>query len=305
MRYKGLDLNLLFALDVLLEVRNVSRAAERLGLSQSALSAALARLRDYFQDDLLVIDGRRMHPTPYAEQIVGSVRSCLTATDTLLASSRSFDPSTATRTFRIISSDYVVAAVLVHLSQQLARTAPSITLEFILPDEASTERFHRGELDLMIGPVEFLLHPHPMEELYEETHVLVGWRDNPIFARPIKEEHFFAAQHVAVAIGKDRTSSFGDRHIELMRRERHICGVASSFTIVPWMLIGTDRLALMHKRLATTMAAHLPISWAPVPFAFPVMPEMAQYHRARASDIGLRWLIDQIKTTAREEGETN
>jgi len=303
MRYKGLDLNLLYALDVLLEVRNVSRAAERLGLSQSALSAALARLRAYFSDDLLVIDGRRMHPTPYAEQIIVQVRACLATTDTLLATSRSFDPTTAIRTFRIICSDYVVASVFVRVAQHVAATAPGVRLEFVLPDESASERLHRGEIDLLIAPTEFLQSGHPMEELYEETHVVAGWRDNPIFQKPIGEDAFFEACHVAVSVGGHRTASLGDRQIELMRRNRRIDVIVSSFTMIPLMLIGTQRLALMHRRLAEVMSIDLPITFAPLPFALPSMYEMAQYHRARQTDVGLRWLIEEVQSAARSTPE--
>ncbi|MDO6415330.1 LysR family transcriptional regulator [Sphingomonas sp. BIUV-7] len=298
MRYKGLDLNLLLALDVLLEVRNVSRAADRLGLSQSAMSAALARLRYYFDDELLVVEGRRMHPTPYAEQLASHVRECLVATDTLLATSRAFDPATAERTFRIIGSDYVIASVLVGVARRLADIAPGIRLEFILPEETAAGRLDRGELDLMISPPEFLLPSHPMEELYVETHVIAGWRDNPIFQKPLTEKGVFSAGHVAVSLGTHRTTTFGDRQIELLKYDRRIEAVVSSFMMVPWMLVGTDRLAVMHRRLAVMMADHVAITHAALPFAFPDMHEMAQYHRTRVTDIGLQWLISQIREAA-------
>jgi len=303
MRYKGLDMNLLFALDVLLEVRNVSRAAERLGLSQSALSAALARLREFFQDELLVVEGRRMHPTPFAEQILAPVRSCLASTDLLLSTSRIFDPASANRTFRIVSSDYVVSSVLMRIAQRLATEAPGIRLEFILPDEVATDRLQRGELDLMIGPAEFLARGQPSEELYVETHVIAGWRGNPLFAAPLSEDAVFEAGHIAVSLGSHRTTTFGDRHMEAVGRSRRIEAVVSSFTMVPWMLVGTQRLALMHRRLAVMMARHLPIAFADPPFAIPAMHEMVQYHRTRASDTGLRWLIEQVRGGATVDGE--
>lgn len=300
MRYKGLDLNLLHALDILLEVRNVSRAADRLNLSQSALSAALARLRAYFGDELLMLEGRRMHPTPFAQQLSDPLRQYLGATDALLLTSRVFDPATANRSFRVVASDYVVAAILVKLAERLATIAPNIRMDFVAPDEVAMERIQHGEMDIVISPREFLTPSQPMQQLYVERFVVAGWRENPAFNEPLTTEGVLSVGHVAVAIGSHRATTFADRHMSLLHPERRIEATASSFTMVPWMLRGTNRLTLMHERLAKTMANYLPISFAPVPFAFPEMHEMVQHHRTKLSDAGLHWLIDQIRTVAAE-----
>ena len=105
----------------------------------------------------------------------------------------------------------------------------------------------------------------------------------------------FSYSHVAVAIGATRTTTFGDRQLELMGKQRRIEILASSFTMVPWLLLGTERLAIMHERLAVAMAERFPIAHAPLPFEFPIMSEMLEYHPSRASDDGLRWLRDRLK----------
>src|SRR6476620_11529051 len=102
MRFKGMDLNLFVAFEALMETRNTARAGEQLGLSQPAASAALSRLRQYFKDDLLVLKGRRMYPTPLAEALLPRIRACLRDAEVVLASSSQFDPATAERGFRII-----------------------------------------------------------------------------------------------------------------------------------------------------------------------------------------------------------
>ena len=109
MRFKRLDLNLLVALDLLLETRSVSQAATRMNLSQPAMSSALARLREYFGDELLVADGKRLYPTPYAELLMPRVRDCLGRLDALVSSPSTFEPSTSQRRFSIICSDYIAA----------------------------------------------------------------------------------------------------------------------------------------------------------------------------------------------------
>jgi LysR family transcriptional regulator, nod-box dependent transcriptional activator len=299
MRFKGLDLNLLVAFDALLELRNVSRAADRLGLTQPAMSAALSRLREYFADELLIMDGKRLQPTPFAENLIPQVRACLNAAERVVATSPAFSPATAIRTFRVVASDYVVAAVLADVARRLVTVAPGVRLEFVLPDEVAAERLERGEMDLMITPAEFLVESQPSELLYEESHVIAGCRENPIFSTGVTAAAIFAAGHVMVSMGPHRVTSFGDRQMEQIAPDRRIEAVVSSFTALPWLLIGTRRLALMHSRLAVVLAQHLPIAFAPLPFPFPMMREMLQYHRARSADEGLRWLIAEICEVAR------
>ena len=175
MRLKGLDLNLLVAFDALLDTRSVSRAAERVNLSQPAMSAALGRLRAYFGDTLLTVSGKRMYPTPFAESLLPHVRETLRTVDELLAASVSFDPAHSHRTFRIAASDYIAAAFLAPLFRQLASTAPGVRFEIILPSEDSFGQLEEGKLDLVIAPERFAVVGHPTELLLEEEHVVVGW----------------------------------------------------------------------------------------------------------------------------------
>ena len=295
MRFKGMDLNLLVAFEALMDTRNTARAGERLGLSQPAASAALARLRDYFQDDLLVVKGRRLYPTPLAEMLVPKVAACLREAETVLATSSHFDPGRAERRFRVISSDYVVAAVLAPLACDLARTAPGLSFQFGLTDERAVEQLRRAEVDLVINPSEYAVEGFPTEPLYEEHYVIAGRRDHPIFAQPITKAAVFAYGHIAVSVGSQRATTVGDRQLEQLGQSRLVEVVASSFAVLPWLLIGTDRLTLMHERLARTTAEHFDIAYARLPFEFAPLRQMAQYHATRAADQSVRWLIDQIR----------
>jgi DNA-binding transcriptional LysR family regulator len=295
MRFKGLDLNLLVAFSVLMETRSVSRAAEQLHLSQPAMSAALGRLRDYFGDDLLVLQGKRMFPTAYAESLVPMVQETLRQVDALITTSTSFDPATSQRTFRLIASDYITAAIIAPLSRRLAQIAPTIRLETVLPSDGSADLIVQGAFDLLITPEDFINHNQPAELLFEERHVVVGWTGNPLFSRELSDEDLMQASHVGVHMGNQRTQAFADSMMEQLGRPRRMDMMASSFTAVPWLIIETNRLALMHERLARRMASMFPLAIAPIPFAFPMMREMMQYNRARSNDEGLRWLRDQLR----------
>ena len=295
MRFQGLDLNLLVALDVLIEERSVSRSAERLHLSQPAMSAALRRLRDYFNDPILAPHGKKMIPTPHALRLRGALRVLLTDIERMVSLSTQFDPATSQRRFRIGTSDYLAIVLFTRLVPEFERIAPGITLELIQPSDAMGAMLDQGELDLLITPAEHASADHPSELLFEERHVVAGWSGNPLVQAPLSEEDFLAAGHVAVEIGRLRPTSFAEKFLREQARERRIEVLVSSFAVAPEMLVNTHRLAVMHERLAKAYAERLPISFVEMPFPFPVMREILQYNRTRSEDAGLRWLIDQAK----------
>lgn len=298
MRFKGLDLNLLVALDALLELRSVSRAAERMNLTQPAMSAALSRLREYFGDQLLVVHGKAMYPTAFADSLLPQVREALGGIEALIATAASFDPATSERSFRIVASDYIAVSVLVPLVARLAEESPRIRLEILSPGDTSSADLATGKVDLLLTPAEFINPPHPTELLFEERHLLIGWSGNPLFAREITEADFSRSGHVAVAFGSRGTASFADRQLQMLSKHRRIEVTAASFTIVPWLIKDTMRLALLHERLVSVMQDSFPIAHAPVPFAFPLMKEMVQFHETRAADQGLSWLRREIASVA-------
>ena len=298
MRLKGLDLNLLVALDVLLDERSVSRAAERLHLSQPAASAALGRLRDYFKDDLLVLHGKRMIPTSYAESLMPEVKRILGYVDAMISMSAEFDPVRSERCFRLMASDYITTVLLNPFAAELEKLAPNVRLDVRLPDDVIMAEFERGETDLILVPESFLSPHHPAELVFEEPHVVVGCAKNPIFDAPITREAFFEATHVGVRIGPSREPTFTERQLESLGTQRRMAVIAPSFSVIPWFLPGTKRLVVMQQRLAQTFQAVMPLKIAPVPFEFPMMRLMAQYHSARAADQGLRWFLDQLLAAA-------
>lgn len=298
MRFKGLDLNLLAALDVLIEERSVSRAAERLHLSQPSVSAALARLRDFFDDPLLEIQGKRMVPTARALQLVPMVTELLADVETMIMQSRQFEPKTSSCWFRICVSDYLSTVLIDRLVTSLQREAPGIRFDLQQPSDMTPQLISLGELDIALLPQQHCLNDHPMELLFEEQYVVAGWSENPLLQKPVTEDEFYAAGHVAASIGQVNRASFAEDNLLARGRERRIEIRASSFMMVPGLLTGTDRLTVMHGRLARALSTQHPLAWQPMPFEFPVMRQMIQYHRSRALDPSLVWLIDRIHAAA-------
>jgi len=298
MRFKQLDLNLLVVFSALMDTRSVTRTAERLGLTQPAASASLRRLRAYFGDELLVQVGKRMHPTPFAEALFPQIQRSLQSVEQAIATPAGFDPATSTRRFRINASDYVMVAVLVGLAERVTAAAPQIQLEVMQPTERNADDLEGGKIDLLIAPEQLLAPWHPSEFLYEEEQVVVGWAGNPLFAKGLTTDDFFASGHVGVALGSRRAATFADTQLARMGRQRRIDIEVASFASVPWFLQNTMRLAVLHKRLVRAMMPQFELAFAPMPFPFPRLREMAQFHEARRDDAGLVWLREQLRLAA-------
>lgn len=292
MRYKRLDLNLLVVLDVLLRECSVTRAARELNLSQPAMSAALSRLRQYFNDDILVAHGKRMVPTAHAQNLAPLVARMVQDIDALVQTAAVFDPAISQRSFRICASDYVTVVLLQRLLAELESSAPGVCVEITPPTPEALLRLERGEIDFLLTPEQFAAKEHPKTLLFEEQHVVVGWNENPLFSQPLTEEAFFAQGQVIMAMG--HTQSFSEQEMGELNRRRRIDVVCASFLAVPWMLPNTQRLAVMHERLAKLMEQQLPLAIAPLPFPLPAMREVIQYHAARIGDGGIQWLLDGI-----------
>lgn len=296
MRMENFDLNLLVAFEALLEERSVTRAARRLNVTQSAMSASLKRLRESFQDDLLVMHGKKMIPTQHALTLAPEVGAALARLKSLIATGTRFDPATSKRRFRLSASDYITTVLLGPLIELLQIEAPGIRLDLLLPNDDSTAQLEAGEIDLILTPDEFMQGDHPRQLLFLEHFVVAGWCANPAVQAPLTLEKMLSCGHIAVRIsGQD---SFIEAILRRIAPDRRIEVTAQSFIQVPWLLRGTNRLALMHERLARLAAPFFDLALVPSPIALSPMREMMQHHAARANDEGLTWLRQRIVESA-------
>jgi LysR family nod box-dependent transcriptional activator len=296
MRFNRLDLNLLVVLDALLRERSVTRAARELHLSQPAMSASLARLRLYFNDEILVPQGKRMLPTAHAQNLAPLVAQALADIEMRIMGAAIFDPATSQRNFSICASDFATVVLLQPLLARLESEAPGVRIEISLPTPDAVPELERGEIDFIITPEQFASKAHPQQLLFEEKHVVVGCRKNPIFKKPLTDESFF--EQGQVIMGVNHAQTFAEREMGELNRRRRIDVVCASFLSVPWMLPGTRRIAMMHERLAQIVVKQLPLAMAPLPFEFPLMREIVQYHSARVADSGMQWLLAALLAQA-------
>jgi DNA-binding transcriptional LysR family regulator len=199
----GVDLNLLKALDALLQERSVTRAAQRLSLTQPTISAALARLRLLFDDELLVRTGRTMRPTPFAEALAVRVRELLGELEDILASHAKFDPASGEQTFRVLATDYS-ALILIHpLMETLATEAPNVRIYLESRDIAEhADRLQRSEIDLAIVPERFSRTTTlPAEPLFSDRFVAVAWRGNTEVSDPLTFEQLAQLPYLTYSLG--------------------------------------------------------------------------------------------------------
>ena len=299
MRFNKLDLNLLVALDALLKERSISRAAERLHLSQSATSNALARLREYFDDELLVQVGRRMEPTPRAESLQEAVRDVLLRVDSTIAMQPRFDPAASDRSFRLFTSDYTQLVLGPHLMALAAEQRCSARFEFLAQVANPQRDLERGEADLLIIPKGLTSTEHPEEVLYEDRFVCVVWRGSRLAQGELSFDRYVAAGHAVMVPAATNFESFESAFVRRYGVSRRVVATTFSFAAMPALIVGTEHVATLHERLARQLVAALPIEIRPAPLPIVPMQQTMQWHKYRTQDPGLVWLRGLLHTAAK------
>ncbi|KKB61085.1 LysR family transcriptional regulator [Robbsia andropogonis] len=298
MRFNRLDLNLLVTLDALLGERRITRAAERLNLSQSAISGMLAKLRDYFEDELLIPVGRNLELTPLARELAQPVRDLLLQVQTIVAIDPTFDPAHARHHFKIATSDYVVNVLMPRVMPTIAQLAPHITLELMPQVDDSAAKLRRGEYDFLIIPEPFIASDHPSLPLFDDSYVCVVWEGNDGVADRLSVAEFERLDHVAALLGWPRAPTYDSRYLEAQGIRRSVRITTSDFSSMAPVLIGTRMVATMHRRLATELARRLPLRLVEPPIPIPAVREFLQWHVYREKDPCHRWLREQLVDAA-------
>lgn len=294
-RLNRFDLNLLIVLDVLLEERNVTRSSERLCIGQSATSAALARLREYFSDDLLVQVGRRMELTPLAQSLMAPVRETLNHARTTMALKATFDPATVTRRFSIHASDYLVETLFASVVRELAIVAPGLTIDLRRPPKQVLEVFDRGNIDLLVIPEQYAASlQHPQSVLLTDDQVCLACEDRFAGVEELSMEEYLSLGHIAVRFGEENSISFEDWFLPRYGRQRRIECTVEYFGAVPHLLIGTRRIATLHRGVATQMVRQFPVKLLEVPFAMNKLTEVMVWPKFLDGDPCHQWLRDLV-----------
>lgn len=299
MRFNKFDLNLLVALDVLLSEKSITKASHQLNLSQSATSGVLARLRTHFKDELLVQVGRTMVPTPMALSLAGPVRDVLLQFHATIDTKVEFVPSESIRHFRLIASDYPTTVILAEAGRILSQEAPGVTFEITSPGPQSLEELRRSEVDLMIVPKKYTYEGYPSEVLFEEGYYCAVWSSNSEVRDTLTLDQYMEMGHVSTNFGNRELPSFEEWFLKSLGMQRRVEVSTSNFSTVPQLLIGTNRIATMHKRLAVQFARYYPLRLLPVPLDIPVLEVAMQWHQHADHDPAHIWFRSLLRDIAK------
>lgn len=303
MHFRNLDLNLLVALDTLLRERNITRAGKRLHLTQSAMSGALSRLREYFGDELLVQVGRRMVPTALGESLAEPVRDALLNIQATIATKTVFEPETSKRQFKLMMSDYAATVLMSLALPRIEALAPRVRIDVLSNDvDSPSEDLERGSVDFLIMPERYLPKDHPNERLFEDEFVCIAWKENPRIAADagLSLETYLALGHVVVQFGTARGVMFDEWIVEGLGLDRRVEVVVMNFTSVFPSVVGSQRIATVHRRHAQFYAQYLPIRLFDLPLQTPRLAEAVQWHRHFDADAAVLWMRGVLHEAARE-----
>jgi len=286
----SLNLNLLPVLDALLGERSVSRAAARLGLSQPAVSNALAQLRTLLEDPLLVRKAGGMAPTERALALGGPLRAALLALEQGLDPPAAFDPAAASRYFTIATNDFVAFAMLPRLLARLQHEAPGVRLhvrawqEHVVPSDLA-----RGDADLQLGFNRGLPPGHQAAPLFEDSFMFVARKGHPLVRGKITLATYTKLAHVLVS-HEPNARGVVDDALAQRGLTRNVALRVSHFLLVPPILAATDYVAALSQIVARPMARGLPLQLLPMPIEIPGATVQMIWHERTAASPAHAWL---------------
>lgn len=293
MNISTFDLNLLRVLDALLRECNVSRAAERLSLSQPAVSNALNRLRVLLDDPLLVRVGRSMQPTPRAQDLAGPIRAALQQIEQSLSAGEVFDPARSKQRFSIAVTDYVELICMPRLIEQLSRLAPGIRIEIHhLSPTLPSEALDKGELDLVLGRFEEIPGRFARRHWMSETLLLAVREGHPLLAGELDLDSFLALRHLWVHGGQTR--GMVDQWLGEQGLSRTITYTTPNYLQAAHIVASSELAAVLPSQLARHFAALLPLRLYELPMPLGPFHLEVVHLSQRARDPALQWLVEQI-----------
>jgi DNA-binding transcriptional LysR family regulator len=292
-----LDLNLLVVLHALLAQRSVTRAAVHLGLTQPAVSNALARLRDALADPLLVRTPRGMIPTARALALETPLAHALAQLCTAIGEGVGFDPKTTRREFVVAATDYVQFVLLSELCERLRREAPHVTLHVRAITPASpVAELESGEVDLVLCGVETTQKGLARRSLFHDRVVCLLAADHPRAREPLTLARYLDLKHIEVL----PTGGVGlaDEVLERLGKRRSVVLTLPQFMVAPFVVQRSDHCFTLAERIARPLAKLLPLRVHALPFELPQITIWQYWHQREKADAAHVWLRRTIAEVA-------
>ncbi|MBN8939818.1 MAG: LysR family transcriptional regulator [Rhizobiales bacterium] len=301
MNLRSVDLNLLVALDALLGELHVTRAADRIGLSQPAMSNALGRLRHIFKDELLVRTSAGMQATPRALELAGPIRQVLRQIERVFESDTGFDPARADRRFALRLSDLLSLLLLPALLAPIGRDAPGIGFDVVhLPPARTVEALEKDEIDIAVSMS--LEHSSAIraEMLFADRMVCVMRKAHPLATRPLTLEAFLEQRQLKVSMSPTDLR-FVDDVLARSHLKRDVAVNVPHWLVVPHVLTRTNLVSVMPKRLAAAIGAETLVI-RDLPFASEPFDWTLYWHRRHEGNPAIAWLRARIVEAGRALG---
>jgi LysR family nod box-dependent transcriptional activator len=294
------DLNLLVALEALLNEANVTRAAERVHLSQPAMSDALQRLRRLFGDELLVRVGRQYQLTAFAIELQEPLHELVQMAGDIIQRREVFDPARDSRTFNVVASEYSAYILIQPVLQRLAKAAPGLSLRL--------QRSTPGEPEKMTSDIIVGLWPSTgaaelglqNEILFHDRWVCIVWSGNDRVGETLNLQEYMRQPHAVYQVSARGGLGIADRTIREMNLPRRVQVSVDSFVLLPLLLQGTPQVALIQERLGRKLAALADVRLVEPLFATPPLAEAMYWHSRNTSDPAHRWLRTMLREVAAE-----
>jgi DNA-binding transcriptional LysR family regulator len=294
---RSVDLNLLVALDALLRELHVTRAADCIGLSQPAMSNALARLRHIFKDELLVRTPTGMQATPRALELMEPTRQVIRQIERVFESDSGFDPRQSDRTFTVRLSDLLQLLLLPSLLERIGREAPAVAFDIVhLPPARTVEALEKDEIDLAVSMG--LEHPGSIraEVLFRDRMVCVMRTTHPLAREAMTLDSFLSCRHLKISM-LPTDLRFVDEVLAREQLKRDVALNVPSWLVVPHVLGRTDLVSVMPGRLAAAVAGTALVA-RDLPFASEPFDWTLYWHRRHEGNPANYWLRARIRELA-------
>lgn len=305
-----IDLNLLVYLDVLLRERNVTQAANQLGLSQPAMSNGLRRLRDLFQDPLLVRTSDGMSPTARGKELEPLIREVLAGVERAIQPTSDFDPGTANHVIRVMASDYAESTLFPRVLQRLREQAPGLTLDVMTPSDVSFLDVERGKIDLVINRFDQMPQSFHQVTLWTDPFICLMSRDNPILKK-FDLPAYLAADHiwvsktgmgVGVGVNPDDVQRLGwvDSALAQLGEQRRIRVFTRHYQAAMTLAEENDLIVTLPARATRLQRDNPRVVVREVPFEVPPLELKMAWSPLLQHNPAHRWARQMITGVARE-----
>ena len=300
-----LDLNLLVALRALLAERHVTRAASRMGLTQPAMSHALARLRAVLGDPLLVRKRAGMTLTPRAQELAEPLERVLADVSKLRAPPERFDPARSTRTFRIASSDYVELVMMPAVLARLWREAPNVRVQLRTLGARGTGEIDDERTDVILGPLassDANRSDVVVQKLIMERFVCVVREDHPTVGKRFTLERLLALPHALISPRGDEQGGIVDTALAKLGKHRTIAVEVPHFLVAPFLVERTDVVLTLAERVARALGPSVRLRVLPPPpeLRLPGFDISLVWHERHRADPAHAWFRSTIAAVAKK-----